>query len=104
MVSTEHVGIRVLRGDESAVQVRWNETSDHWEVYNGSAWTKIALDTDDLAVEGSTNLCFTEVRARGCVSADDNSCIDYDESTGKFSLDVAETEVLSHQTARRMIS
>lgn len=88
---TEHAGIRVLRGDESAVQVRWNETSDHWEVYNGSTWTKIALDTDDLA-EGSTNLYFTEVRARGCVSADVNSCIDYDESTGKFSLDVAETE------------
>ena len=88
---TEHAGIRVLRGDESAVQVRWNETSDHWEVYNGSAWTKIALDTDDLA-EGSTNLYFTEVRARGCVSADDHSCIDYDETTGKFSLDVAETE------------
>lgn len=88
---TEHAGIRVLRGDESAVQVRWNETEDHWEVYNGSAWTKIALDTDDLA-EGSTNLYFTEARARGCVSADDHSCIDYDETTGKFSLDVAETE------------
>ena len=88
---TEHAGIRVMRGDESAVQVRWNETEDHWEVYNGSAWTKIALDTDDLA-EGSTNLYFTEVRARGCVSADDHSCIDYDETTGKFSLDVAETE------------
>ena len=88
---SEHAGIRVLRGDESAVQVRWNETSDHWEVYNGSAWTKIALNTDDLA-EGSTNQYFTEVRARGCVSADDYSCIDYDETTGKFSLDVAETE------------
>ena len=88
---SEHAGIRVLRGDESAVQVRWNETSDHWEVYNGSAWTKIALNTDDLA-EGSTNQYFTEVRARGCVSADDNSCINYNEATGKFSLDVAETE------------
>lgn len=88
---SEHAGIRVLRGDESAVQVRWNETSDHWEVYNGSIWTKIALDTDDLA-EGSTNLYFTDARARGCVSADDHSCIDYDETTGKFSLDVAETE------------
>lgn len=88
---SEHAGIRVLRGDESAVQVRWNETSDHWEVYNGSTWTKIAPDTDDLA-EGSTNLYFTDARARGCVSADDYSCIDYDETTGKFSLDVAETE------------
>ena len=88
---TEHAGIRVMRGDESAVQVRWNETEDHWEVYNGTSWTKIALDTDDLA-EGSVNLYFTEARARGCVSADVNSCIDYDESTGKFSLDVAETE------------
>ena len=96
---TEHAGIRVMRGDESAVQVRWNETEDHWEVYNGSAWTKIALDTDDLA-EGSTNLYFTEVRARGCVSVDDHSCIDYDETTGKFSLDVAETETCYHTRQR----
>ena len=88
---SENAGIRVMRGDASAVQVRWNETSDHWETYNGSAWTKIALDTDDLT-EGATNLYFTEARARGCVSADVNSCIDYDESTGKFSLDVAEAD------------
>ena len=88
---SENAGIRVMRGDESAVQVRWNETSDYWETYNGSAWTKIALSTSDLA-EGATNLYFTEVRARGCVSADVNSCIDYDESTGKFSLDVTEAD------------
>lgn len=87
---TENAGIRVLRGDEPSVQMRWNEASDHWETFDGSTATKIALSTSDLA-EGS-NQYFTEARARGCVSADANSCIDYDQGTGKFSLDVSETE------------
>lgn len=28
---SENAGIRVLRGDSAAVQIRWNETSDKWE-------------------------------------------------------------------------
>ena len=94
---TENAGIRVMRGDESPAQLRWNEASDVWEVYNGSSWQTIAfksvvdaLTTDDVA-EGS-NLYFTEARARGCVSADAGSCLNYVESTGKFSLDVAEAD------------
>jgi len=49
-----------------------------------------AWDTDNVA-EGSTNLYFTESRAKACVGADAGSCIDYVESTGKFSLDLSET-------------
>ena len=49
-----------------------------------------AWDTDNVS-EGSTNLYFTEARAKACVGADVGSCIDYVESTGKFSLDLSET-------------
>ena len=49
-----------------------------------------AWDTDNVA-EGSTNLYFTDARGKACVGADAGSCIDYVESTGKFSLDLTET-------------
>ena len=85
---SENAGIRVMRGDESAVQVRWNETSDHWETYNGSAWTKIALSTSDLA-EGS-NLYFTEQRAKDCLTG--GLCITYNSTTGEIAVDETEAE------------
>lgn len=62
---TENAGIRVMRGDEAAVQIRWNEANDHWETYNGSTFTKIALSTSDLA-EGS-NLYYTVARVNAVV-------------------------------------
>ena len=62
---SENGGIRVLRGDENAAQIRWNEANDHWETFNGSSWTKIALSTDDLA-EGS-NKYFTDERVNAIV-------------------------------------
>ena len=49
-----------------------------------------AWDTDNVS-EGQVNLYFTEARAKACVGADAGSCIDYVESTGKFSLDLSET-------------
>jgi len=40
---TENSGIRVVRGDESNVQVRWNETADKWQFTNdGSVFSDIA--------------------------------------------------------------
>ena len=62
---SENGGIRVLRGDQNAAQIRWNEANDHWEMYDGSSWTKIALSTDDLA-EGS-NKYFTDERVNAIV-------------------------------------
>ena len=49
-----------------------------------------AWNTDNVA-EGSVNLYFTEARAKACVGADAGSCIDYNEASGKFSLDLSET-------------
>jgi hypothetical protein len=43
---TENAGIRVLRGDESAVLVRWNETTDKWQyTTDGSAYVDIVGTT-----------------------------------------------------------
>lgn len=39
---TENAGIRVIRGDETAVLIRWNETSNQWEFTNdGATYTAI---------------------------------------------------------------
>jgi hypothetical protein len=65
---SQNAGIRILRGDESAVQLRWNEADDQWEfTNNGSNYTKIAVSTSDLA-EG-TSLYYTDARARAAISA-----------------------------------
>jgi hypothetical protein len=40
---TENSGIRVMRGDSSAVQVRWNESTDKWEITNdGTNYSSVA--------------------------------------------------------------
>jgi hypothetical protein len=41
-VPVNNAGIRVIRGDEAAVQLRWNETTDTWQVTNdGSIYFNI---------------------------------------------------------------
>lgn len=58
---TENAGIRVLRGDLTAVQLRWNETDDKWEFSNdGATYYKVPVSTTDLS-EG-TNLYFSNAR------------------------------------------
>lgn len=64
--ASENAGIRVMRGDESPAQMRWNEAQDYWEMYDGSVWTKIAVSTDDLS-EGS-NQYFTSERVGAIVN------------------------------------
>ena len=51
--------------------------------YNGSAWVNAVPDSDDLT-EGSTNLFYTNARARGAVSAASGSGLSYNSSTGEF--------------------
>lgn len=86
---TENAGIRVLRGDSNAVQLRWNETSDVWEMTtDGSTYQTIgslaSSDTDDLS-EGSTNLYYTDARVRSAISvtnAGGDGSLTYNSSTG----------------------
>jgi hypothetical protein len=60
---------------------------------NGSTWVQIGMSasaTTDNVTEGSTNLYFTDTRARGAVSA--SGGISYDSSTGAFSIDYSNLE------------
>ena len=65
-----NAGIRIMRGDEPAVQLRWNELDDRWEVYDGVTATPIAVTSTDVIAEGDDKLFFTVVRAREAVSQD----------------------------------
>lgn len=96
---TEDAGIRVMRGDSSNTQLRWNETSDQWEFTNdGSSYTKIATDTDDLS-EGSTNQYFTNTRSREAISVTGGG-LSYDATTGVITIaDVPTSNVDGLDTA-----
>jgi len=52
--------------------------------YNGSAWVNVGLTTDNTS-EGSTNLYFTNARARGAISAASGSGLSYNSTTGELS-------------------
>jgi len=46
---TLNAGLRVIRGDESAVQFRWNESLDRWQyTIDGSAFINIGAESDGL--------------------------------------------------------
>jgi hypothetical protein len=79
---SQNAGIEVERGSSTNVSLRWNESSDKWETTNdGSTYSVIAtngnitLGTDttgnsDNVTEGTTNLYFTDGRARTALLAD----------------------------------
>lgn len=79
---SQNAGIEVERGSSTNVALRWNESSDKWETTNdGSTYSvvatngNIALGTDttgdsDDVTEGTTNLYFTDGRARTALLAD----------------------------------
>ena len=83
---TQNAGIEVERGDETNVQLRWNEGGQNWTFTNdGAVYHPVAADTDDL-VEGSTNQYFTTTRARQSLSSGSATGITYNSSTGNFAL------------------
>ena len=51
---TENSGLRIMRGDEAATQLRWNEANDKWELTNdGSTYSNVTTAAD-LAAEATT--------------------------------------------------
>jgi hypothetical protein len=99
---SENGGIRVLRGDQNAAQIRWNEANDHWEMYDGSSWTKIALSTDDLA-EGS-NKYFTDERVNAIVGPIDEALqgADSAEKAARIAGDAVLQSAIDAEEAARM--
>jgi len=84
--ATQNAGVEVERGDDTNVSIRWNEGSDIWQFTNdGATYNPIAVNTDGLA-EGTTNVYFTNTRARGAVSGSSGTGISYSSGTGAFSL------------------
>ena len=93
---TESAGIEVERGTQTNKTFIWKESSDRWSFgsesveaatfhgsfigsITGSPSSLAGLSTDDLA-EGSTNLYFTNTRARGALSG--GTGITYNNTTG----------------------
>jgi len=83
---TQNAGLEVERGDEANVQLRWNEGSKLWTFTNdGAVYTQIATGTDTLT-EGTTNLYFTNGRARAALSSSTASGVAYNSASGLISL------------------
>ena len=82
---SEDAGLTVNRGSSADVSLIWDESEGQWQFTNdGSTNFKIATETDDL-VEGTSNLYFTNARARGAVSVSDaggDGSLAYNGSTG----------------------
>ena len=95
---TQNAGIEVERGDETNVQIRWNEGSDTWTFTNdGAVYYPMATGTDTLA-EGSTNLYHTTSRARGAISASSSTGVSYNSTTGAISLGSIPNSSLSNSS------
>ena len=97
---TQNAGIEVERGTSANVTLLWNETSDKWTIgtstfvagtveanLTGNVTGQVSdisnHDTDALS-EGTTNLYYTDSRARGAISAAGD--LSYNSTTGEFSV------------------
>jgi len=82
---SEDAGLTVNRGSSADVSLIWDESEGQWQFTNdGSTNFKIATETDDL-VEGTSNLYYTDARARGAVSVSDaggDGSLAYNSTTG----------------------
>jgi len=89
---TENAGIRVMRGDEAAVQIRWNESSDVWEFTNDGS-TYIPM-TGTSATQTLTNktINLTSNTLTGTVAQFNTALSDGDFAT------LAGTETLTNKT------
>jgi hypothetical protein len=53
---TENSGIRVVRGDSNAVQLRWNESTDKWEFTNDGTNYSVIAPTDSPTFTGTVTI------------------------------------------------
>jgi hypothetical protein len=58
---TENSGIRVMRGDSNAVQVRWNESSDKWEFTTDGTNYSVIAPTDSPTFTGTVTVAASGV-------------------------------------------
>jgi hypothetical protein len=53
---TENAGLRVMRGDSNAVQVRWNESTDKWEFTTDGTNFSVIAATDSPTFTGTVTI------------------------------------------------
>jgi hypothetical protein len=53
---TENSGIRIVRGDSNAVQLRWNESTDKWEFTNDGTNYSVIAPTDSPTFTGTVTI------------------------------------------------
>ena len=111
---SESAGIEVERGTQTNKTFVWDESIDRWSFgseavqagtfhgsfvgsVTGSPSSLSGLSTDDLA-EGSTNLYFTNARARSAISQASNGGISYSSSNGEISVDTTVVRTSGAQT------
>jgi hypothetical protein len=96
---TENAGIEVERGDSANVQLRWNESTDKWQVTeDGTTYVNIALTGDSISSSQITD--FTEASqdvVGGMVSGSNSLSVSYNDVAGTLDLDttLASTSYLS---------
>ena len=96
---TENAGIEVERGDSPNVQLRWNESTDKWQVTeDGATYVNIALTGDSISTSQITD--FTEASqdvVGGMVSGSNSLSVSYNDTAGTLSLDttLASTSYMS---------
>lgn len=96
---TENAGIEVERGDSANVQLRWNESTDKWQVTeDGTTYVNIALSGDSISSSQVTD--FTEASqdvVGAMVSGSNSLSVSYNDTAGTLGLDttLASTSYLS---------
>lgn len=96
---TENAGIEIERGTSANVQLRWNESTDKWQVTeDGTTYVNIALAGDSISSSQITD--FTEASqdvVGGMVSGSNSLSVSYNDTAGTLSLDttLASTSYLS---------
>jgi len=86
------IGNAITGGTQTNISVTYDDASN---TYSFVAENGVAdSDTDDLS-EGSTNLYYTDARARGAVSSGDDY-IAYNSGTGVFTLDTANAATVAY--------
>jgi hypothetical protein len=58
---TENAGLRVMRGDSNAVQVRWNESTDKWEFTTDGTNYSVVAPTDSPTFTGTVTVAASGV-------------------------------------------
>ena len=53
---TENAGLRIMRGDSSAVQIRWNESTDKWEFTTDGTNYSVIAKTDSPTFTGTVTI------------------------------------------------